>query len=58
MRLNVSKVTGLSDNWTGKYNLCFRLQLPDPEVLKSEIEHEKQRLLEMSIIEEEKKAKG
>jgi len=27
----------------------YKLQLPDPEVLKSEIEHEKQRLLEMKI---------
>jgi len=31
----------------------YRLQLPDPEVLKDEIEHEKQRLLEMKIIKEE-----
>ncbi|GFP26794.1 PDDEXK nuclease domain-containing protein [Candidatus Hakubella thermalkaliphila] len=29
----------------------YRLQLPDPEVLKSEIEHERQRLLEMKIID-------
>lgn len=29
----------------------YRLQLPDPEVLKDEIEHEKQRLLEMKIVE-------
>jgi predicted nuclease of restriction endonuclease-like (RecB) superfamily len=28
----------------------YRLQLPDPEVLKSEIEHERQRLLEMKIV--------
>jgi len=32
----------------------YKLQLPDPEVLKTEIEHETQRLLEMKIIEEEK----
>lgn len=30
----------------------YRLQLPDPELLKTEIEHEKQRLLEMKITEE------
>lgn len=35
----------------------YKLQLPDPKVLKTEIEHEKQRLLEMKIIEEEKKGK-
>lgn len=29
----------------------YRLQLPESEVLKSEIEHERQRLLEMKIIE-------
>jgi len=29
----------------------YKLQLPSPEVLKTEIEHEKQRLLEMKIIE-------
>jgi len=28
----------------------YRLQLPDPEVLKTEVEHERQRLLEMKII--------
>lgn len=28
----------------------YRLQLPDPEILKAEIEHEKQRLVEMGII--------
>lgn len=28
----------------------YRLQLPDPEVLKTEIEHERQRLLEMKIV--------
>lgn len=33
----------------------YRFQLPDPEILISEIEHEKQRLLEMKIIEREKK---
>lgn len=31
----------------------YKLQLPDPEVLKTEIEHEKQRLLEMKIVKEE-----
>jgi hypothetical protein len=35
----------------------YKLQLPDPEVLKTEIEHERQRLLEMKIIKEEKKDK-
>ena len=35
----------------------YKLQLPDPEVLKAEIEHEKQRLIEMKIIKEEKKNK-
>ena len=35
----------------------YRLQLPDPEVLKTEIEHEKQRLIEMNIIKEGKKSK-
>jgi len=35
----------------------YKLQLPDPEVLKAEIEHEKQRLIEMKIINEEKKSK-
>jgi len=33
----------------------YRLQLPDPEVLKAEIEHERQRLLEMKIVRDEKK---
>ena len=33
----------------------YRLQLPDPEVLKAEIEHEKQRLLEMKIVEEKER---
>lgn len=28
----------------------YRLQLPDPEILKAEIEHERQRLLEMKIV--------
>ncbi len=31
----------------------YKLQLPDPELLRNEIEHEKQRLLEMKIIKEE-----
>ena len=35
----------------------YKLQLPDPEVLKAEIEHEKQRLIEMKIIKEEKTSK-
>jgi predicted nuclease of restriction endonuclease-like (RecB) superfamily len=30
----------------------YKLQLPDPEVLKTEIEHEKQRLIEMKIVKE------
>jgi len=30
----------------------YKLQLPDPEVLKAEIERERQRLLEMKIVEE------
>jgi len=33
----------------------YKLQLPAPEILKAEIEHERQRLLEMRIIKEEKK---
>jgi len=33
----------------------YRLQLPDPEVLKTEIEHERQRLLEIKIVEDKKK---
>ena len=28
----------------------YRLELPDPEVLKTELEHERQRLLEMKIV--------
>jgi predicted nuclease of restriction endonuclease-like (RecB) superfamily len=35
----------------------YKLQLPDPEVLKREIEHEKQRLLEMKVADEETKGK-
>ena len=31
----------------------YKLQLPDPEVLKTEIEHEKHRLIEMKIVKEE-----
>ena len=31
----------------------YRLQLPEPEVLKSEIEHERRRLLEMKIVGKE-----
>jgi predicted nuclease of restriction endonuclease-like (RecB) superfamily len=31
----------------------YKLQLPEPEVLKTEIEHERQRLLEMKIVEKE-----
>lgn len=30
----------------------YKLQLPDPELLKMEIEHERQRLLEMKIVKE------
>lgn len=33
----------------------YKLQLPDPEVLRTEIENERQRLIEMKIIKEEKK---
>ena len=33
----------------------YKLQLPDPEVLRTEIEHEKQRFLETKIVEEKKK---
>jgi len=33
----------------------YKLKLPDPKILKAEIEHERQRLLEMKIIKEEKK---
>ncbi|MGH7808260.1 MAG: PDDEXK nuclease domain-containing protein, partial [Thermodesulfobacteriota bacterium] len=35
----------------------YKLQLPDPEVLKTTIEHERQRLLEMKIVEDKKKEK-
>jgi hypothetical protein len=35
----------------------YKIQLPDPEILKNEIEHEKQRLIEMKIAEEENKSK-
>jgi len=35
----------------------YKLQLPDPEVLKTEIEHERQRLLEMKIVEDTNKEK-
>ena len=35
----------------------YRLQLPDPKVLKAEIEHERQRLLEMKITEAKEKGK-
>jgi hypothetical protein len=31
----------------------YKLQLPGSEILKSEIEHERQRLLEMKIVEKE-----
>lgn len=30
----------------------YKLQLPDPEILKAEIEHERQRLLEMKIVKD------
>ncbi len=30
----------------------YKLQLPDPETLKAEIEREKQKLLEMRIVKE------
>ncbi|MFH0948841.1 MAG: PDDEXK nuclease domain-containing protein [Elusimicrobiota bacterium] len=32
----------------------YKLQLPNPDMLKKEIEHEKQRLLEMSVIKDKK----
>ena len=35
----------------------YKLQLPDPEVLKTEIEHERQRLLEMKIVGDTNKEK-
>jgi len=35
----------------------YRLQLPDPEVLKAEIEHERHRLLEMKIAKEKTKGR-
>ncbi len=42
---------GMSNRiFTSKY----RLQLPAPEVLKAEIEHEKQKLIEMKVAEEKK----
>ena len=42
---------GMSNKiFTSKY----RLQLPDPEVLKAEIEHERQRLLEMKIVKDKR----
>jgi len=33
----------------------YKLQLPDPELLKTEIENERQRLIEMKIVKDEKK---
>ena len=43
---------GMSNKiFTSKY----KLQLPAPRVLKTEIEHEKQRLLEMNIVKEKKR---
>ena len=42
---------GMSNKiFTSKY----RLQLPDPKILKAEIEHEKQRLLEMKVVKDKK----
>lgn len=42
---------GMSNKiFTSKY----KLQLPDPKILKSEIEHERQRLLEMKIVNDKK----
>ncbi len=42
---------GISNKiFTSKY----RLQLPDPKILKAEIEHERQRLLEMRIVKHKK----
>lgn len=52
------KITVVEYSLGGMSNKIFaskyKLQLPDPEVLRTEIEHEKQRLLEMKIIKEEK----
>lgn len=33
----------------------YKLELPDTEVLKAEIEHEKHRLLEMKIVDKREK---
>ena len=33
----------------------YKLQLPDPQALTAELEHERQRLLEMKIVEEKEK---
>lgn len=45
---------GMSNRiFTSKY----KLRLPDPEVLKAEIEHERQRLLQMKIVTGEKKGR-
>ncbi len=33
-----------------KFASKYRLQLPDPEVLKTEVEHGRQRFLEMKIV--------
>jgi predicted nuclease of restriction endonuclease-like (RecB) superfamily len=35
----------------------YKLQLPDPKILKTEIEHERQRLLEMKIVGDKKRDK-
>jgi len=35
----------------------YKLQLPDPKILKDEIEHERKRLLEMKIIETKRNEK-
>jgi hypothetical protein len=38
------------------FTSTYKLQLPDPEVLRAEIEQERQRLLEMGIINRGKAA--
>ncbi|MFH1540294.1 MAG: hypothetical protein ABID79_00310 [Elusimicrobiota bacterium] len=50
-----SPLAGISNKiFTSKY----KLQLPDPNILKKEIEQEKQRLLERNIIKDNKYTKG
>ena len=35
----------------------YRLQLPDPDILKDEIEHERQRFLEMKFVKDKNEGK-